>query len=244
MSCLRHPAGAHLRLGRHYQQGIKGRRGDRGPGCVRRGRLPCRHRPRRGHQRQRRTPRRRRVHHHGSRIRCGSGISERPRPRMAIGVEGTASYGAGFTGAARSHGHQVVEVNRPDRAERRRIGRSDPIDAYAAARAALSGRAQGAPKDETVAGIRALHNAARSAVKARAAALNQITHHRAREHPRPIRTAQRDSPHRRPGPAAADRGRAPRRGPHRTEEPRPTRQRTDRRARGPHQGPGQRGHHP
>ncbi|WP_181802649.1 IS110 family RNA-guided transposase [Streptomyces shenzhenensis] len=93
----------------------------------------------------------------------------------AIGVEGTSSYGAGFTRAARSHGHPVVEVNRPDRVERRRIGKSDPIDAYAAARAALSGRASGAPKDDTVAGIRALHNAARSAVKARTAALNQIT---------------------------------------------------------------------
>jgi transposase len=93
---------------------------------------------------------------------------------IAIGVEGTASYGAGFTRAARSAGRHVVEVNRPDRAERRRIGKSDPIDAYAAARAALSGRAQAAPKDDTVAGIRALHNAARSAVKARTAALNQI----------------------------------------------------------------------
>lgn len=94
----------------------------------------------------------------------------------AIGVEGTASYGAGFTRAARLAGLHVVEVNRPDRAERRRIGKSDPIDAYAAARAALSGRASSAPKDDTVAGIRALHNAARSAVKARTAALNQITH--------------------------------------------------------------------
>ncbi|MGW5434872.1 IS110 family transposase [Streptomyces sp. NPDC004059] len=93
---------------------------------------------------------------------------------ITIGVEGTSSYGAGFTRAARSHGHQVVEVNRPDRAERRRIGKSDPIDAYAAARAALSGRASSAPKDDTVAGIRALHNAAHSAVKARTAALNQI----------------------------------------------------------------------
>ncbi|MER5432395.1 IS110 family transposase [Streptomyces sp. NPDC002588] len=94
----------------------------------------------------------------------------------AIGVEGTSSYGVGFTRAARSHGHPVVEVNRPDRAERRRIGKSDPVDAYAAARAALSGRASSAPKDDTVVGIRALHNAARSAVKARTAALNQITH--------------------------------------------------------------------
>jgi hypothetical protein len=57
--------------------------------------------------------------------------------------------------AAISHGQRVVEVNRPDRAERRRTGKSDPIDAYAAARAALSGRASSAPKDDTVAGIRA-----------------------------------------------------------------------------------------
>ncbi|WP_432194631.1 IS110 family transposase [Streptomyces sp. bgisy027] len=92
----------------------------------------------------------------------------------AIGVEGTSCYGAGFTRAARARGHRVIEVNRPDRAERRRIGKSDPIDAYAAARAALSARASSAPKDDTVTGIRALHNAARSAVKARTAALNQI----------------------------------------------------------------------
>ncbi|MET8768349.1 IS110 family transposase [Streptomyces sp. NPDC004658] len=93
---------------------------------------------------------------------------------VAIGVEGTSSYGTGFTRTARSRGHQVVEVNRPDKGERRRTGMSDPIDAYAAARAALSGRASSSPKDDTVAGIRALHNAARSAVKARTAALNQI----------------------------------------------------------------------
>ncbi|MFG2836429.1 IS110 family transposase [Streptomyces zaomyceticus] len=95
---------------------------------------------------------------------------------VAIGVEGTASYGTGFTRAARATGLTVVEVNRPDRAERRRNGKSDPIDAYAAARAALSGRASSAPKDEAVTGIRALHNAARSTVKARTAAINQIGH--------------------------------------------------------------------
>ncbi|MEV3931212.1 transposase [Streptomyces sp. NPDC049944] len=94
---------------------------------------------------------------------------------VAIGVEGTASYGTGFTRAARADGLSVVEVNR-HRAERRRSGKSDPIDAYAAARAALSGRASSAPKDETVTGIRALHNAARSTVKARTAAMNQIGH--------------------------------------------------------------------
>lgn len=95
---------------------------------------------------------------------------------IAVGVEGTSSYGSGFTRAARQAGLTVVEVNRPDRAERRRIGKSDPIDAYAAARAALSGRANAAPKDDNIGGIRALHNSARSAVKARTATLNQITH--------------------------------------------------------------------
>ncbi|MEV5136046.1 IS110 family transposase [Streptomyces syringium] len=94
----------------------------------------------------------------------------------AVGVEGTSSYGLGFTRAARQTGLTVIEVNRPDKAERRRIGKSDPIDAYAAARAALSGRASVVPKDDTVSGIRALHNAARSAVKARTATLNQIAH--------------------------------------------------------------------
>ncbi|MFD8116512.1 hypothetical protein [Streptomyces microflavus] len=63
----------------------------------------------------------------------------------------------------------MVEVNRPDKAERRRIGKPDPIDAYAAALAALSGRASVIPKDDTVSGIRALHDTARSAVKARTA---------------------------------------------------------------------------
>ncbi|QKV95189.1 transposase [Streptomyces sp. NA02950] len=82
--------------------------------------------------------------------------------------------GPASPGPPTPNGHQVVEVNRPDKAERRRTGKSDPIDAYAAARAALSGRAGSAPKDDTVGGIRALHNAARSAVKARTAALNQI----------------------------------------------------------------------
>ncbi|MEV0489992.1 IS110 family transposase [Streptomyces atratus] len=93
---------------------------------------------------------------------------------VSVGVEGTSSYGSGFTRAAREAGPTVIEVNRPDKAERRRIGKSDPIDAYAAARAVVSGRATSAPKGDTGTGIRALHNAARSAIKARTAALNQI----------------------------------------------------------------------
>jgi hypothetical protein len=41
---------------------------------------------------------------------------------------------------------EVVEVDRPNRQSRRGTGKSDPVDAIEAARAALSGRAQGEGK--------------------------------------------------------------------------------------------------
>jgi transposase len=93
---------------------------------------------------------------------------------VLLGVEGTSSYGAGFTRAAREAGIEVREVLRPERSVRRMRGKSDPIDAYQAARAVLSGQAAAAPKDEDIEAIRALHNARRSAIKARTAAMNQI----------------------------------------------------------------------
>ena len=95
---------------------------------------------------------------------------------VAIGVEGTGSYGAGLTRHLTAAGHTVVEVDRPDRKIRRAVGKSDPIDAYAAATAVASGRAGGTPKtrDGRVEAIRALHVARRGAVKARTAAINQI----------------------------------------------------------------------
>jgi transposase len=67
-------------------------------------------------------------------------------------------------------------LSRPDRALRRRRGKSDTIDAEAAARAVLSGVATAAPKagDGTVEMIRMLKTAKNSAVKARTQALNQI----------------------------------------------------------------------
>jgi transposase len=93
---------------------------------------------------------------------------------LVLGIEGTSSYGAGLARTARAAGLQVREVIRPERSVRRRQGKSDPIDAYQAARAVLSGRADAAPKDEAVEALRALNNAHRSAVKARTAAMNQI----------------------------------------------------------------------
>jgi transposase len=103
-----------------------------------------------------------------------------------VGIEGTSSYGAGLARAALAAGLIVIEVNRPDRAERRRRGKSDPIDAYQAAHAVLSGRATTVPKSEQIEAIRALRAARRSAVKARTAAANQI-HHLLITAPDPVR---------------------------------------------------------
>lgn len=94
---------------------------------------------------------------------------------IAIGIEGTSSYGVGITAAAVAEDLVVVEVIRPERAERRRLGKSDPIDAYQAARAALGNhRIAPAKNNAAIEGIRALHNARRSAMKARTAAMRQI----------------------------------------------------------------------
>jgi transposase len=97
-------------------------------------------------------------------------------PVAKVGVEGTGSYGAGLTRHLHAAGITVVEVDRPDRRARRRNGKSDPIDAEAAARAALAGTASGTPKPRTgpVEAIRALRVARSGAVKARTAALNQL----------------------------------------------------------------------
>ena len=64
----------------------------------------------------------------------------------AFGVEGTGSYGAGLARFLRTKGHRVVEVNRPDRSTRRRLGKSDTTDAEMAARAVLAGVAHDQPK--------------------------------------------------------------------------------------------------
>lgn len=91
-----------------------------------------------------------------------------------IGVEGTASYGAGLTRALIAAGIEVVEVSRAVKSSRRLKGKSDPLDAYSAARTALAGDGLATPKDDATAGLRALHHARRSAVKHRTAVINQL----------------------------------------------------------------------
>ena len=97
-------------------------------------------------------------------------------PVALAGVEGTGAYGAGLARFLAAEGITVVEVDRPDRKTRRDQGKSDPIDAYAAARAAASGRAAGTPKTRTgdVESVRVLRVARTGAVRARAKALTQL----------------------------------------------------------------------
>jgi transposase len=97
-------------------------------------------------------------------------------PITLAGVEGTGAYGAGLARFLTAEGVTVVEVDRPDRKTRRDQGKSDPIDAYAAARAAASGRASGTPKSRTgdVEAVRVLRVARTGAVRARARALTQL----------------------------------------------------------------------
>lgn len=94
-----------------------------------------------------------------------------------VGIEQTGTYGAELTRVLTSAGLGVVEVDRPDVWVRARAGKSDPLDAVAAAQAVRTGRASTVPKDSSgiVASIARLHSVRRSAVKARAAALTQIS---------------------------------------------------------------------
>jgi transposase len=95
---------------------------------------------------------------------------------QAVGMEGTGAYGAELCRVLRGVGLSVVEVDRPDRSSRRTHGKSDPLDAYAAAQAVASGRAAGIPKsrDGIVESIRCLRVARRSAVKAKTQCTNQV----------------------------------------------------------------------
>ncbi|MFB8137413.1 IS110 family transposase [Streptomyces mirabilis] len=92
------------------------------------------------------------------------------------GVECTGSYGAALSRFLRGNGLVVIEVNQPDKATRRRRGKTDTIDAEAAAHAVLSGRATATAKhaDGPAEALRLFKMAKVSAVKARTQAINQL----------------------------------------------------------------------
>ena len=93
-----------------------------------------------------------------------------------IGVEGSGSYGVGLTRFLLEAGVELREVLRPNRQVRRRHGKTDVVDAIAAARAVISGEASARPKshDGAVEALRALKIVHRSANKSRTQALNQM----------------------------------------------------------------------
>jgi transposase len=95
---------------------------------------------------------------------------------LLVGIEGTGAYGSGLAAHLRGQGVGMVEVDRPDRKARRWQGKSDPVDAEAAARAALAARATGTPKDRdgAVEALRVLRVARRSGVDQRATVQRQI----------------------------------------------------------------------
>ena len=92
------------------------------------------------------------------------------------GVECTGSYGAALSRHLRSEAVTVIEVNRTDRGDRRRRGKTDTIDAETAARAVLSGRATAIAKsgDGQVEMLRMFKLVKASAIKSRGQAINQL----------------------------------------------------------------------
>jgi len=99
-------------------------------------------------------------------------------PVTRVGVEGTGSWGVGLARFLHDQEVEVVGVDRPNRQKRRKRGKSDPIDAEAAARAALSGEASVTPKrrNGAVEQMRVLLVARRSARTQRIQTLNQLRH--------------------------------------------------------------------
>ncbi|WP_193597519.1 IS110 family transposase [Microbacterium sp. YJN-G] len=95
---------------------------------------------------------------------------------LLAAIEGTGAYGAGLARYLRGAGVDLLEIDRPDRKARRFAGKSDPLDAEAAARAGLARVRTGVPKDRTgkVEALRNLRVARRSAVDQRADCTRRI----------------------------------------------------------------------
>lgn len=97
-------------------------------------------------------------------------------PIEAFGIEGTGSWGKTLTAHLTEAGARVVEAGTCLPGDRRSRGKSDPLDAEAAARAVLEGRATATPKssDGPAEALRALTIAREGAVKDRTEAACSI----------------------------------------------------------------------
>ncbi|MGB7860889.1 MAG: transposase [Acidimicrobiia bacterium] len=67
-----------------------------------------------------------------------------------VGVEDTGSWGVGLTRFLTGHDVTVVEVDRPNRQQRRRVGKSDPTDVISAARLRSPGQPRSLQRVGTV----------------------------------------------------------------------------------------------
>ncbi|MFE0382059.1 IS110 family transposase, partial [Streptomyces inhibens] len=92
------------------------------------------------------------------------------------GVEGTGAFGAAPSRYLLIQDVEVLDVNRPDRTDRRQRGKSDLLDAQKPARAVLSGRARARAKsgDGPVQIARMYKLTKGPAVKARTQAIDQL----------------------------------------------------------------------
>ncbi len=95
---------------------------------------------------------------------------------LQVGMEGTGTYGAALTKILQGKGMQVIEVNRPNRQQRRLKGKTDSLDAYRAAHSVIAGMSTAVPKakDGPVECLRVLRASRGSAIKSRNATINQI----------------------------------------------------------------------
>lgn len=93
-----------------------------------------------------------------------------------VGVECTGTYGAGLLRYLQQSGVTVLEVTTPDKADRRKRGKDDTIDAQNAAHAAYAGARAVTPKsrDGMIESLRVLKVCRKTAVAARRVALQMI----------------------------------------------------------------------
>ena len=115
-----------------------------------------------------------------------------PGAVAAVGVEGTNSFGAALARRLAAAGYEVREVLRPKRNVRRRNGKSDPIDAVAAARSVMAGDDAGPPKssDGWVEALRHL-NAQRAQLVSAMTAISNSTNGLLVTAPEPVRERYR-----------------------------------------------------
>jgi transposase len=100
---------------------------------------------------------------------------ERAPGRRAWALEGSGCYGAGLARFLAERGERVLEVERPVRQQPRRRGKSDGIDALAAARSALGQKRLAQPRaGGQRAALAALVSTREGAIQARRAALCQL----------------------------------------------------------------------